>query len=62
MCGITGFFSHKNKVDTKKYYDAYLKIAHRGVDDEGFLYKGDGDLEYLKGDGTIDELRSRERG
>jgi asparagine synthase (glutamine-hydrolysing) len=60
MCGITGFFSYNNTIDTKKYYDAHLKIAHRGPDDEGFLYRGDGGIEYLKGDDTIDELKSKE--
>lgn len=61
MCGITGFFSYKNKFDTKKYYEAHKKIAHRGPDDEGFLYKNeDNALEYLRGDDTIKELKNRE--
>jgi len=38
MCGITGFFSYKNKIDTKKYYNAHIKIAHRGPDDAGYLF------------------------
>jgi len=61
MCGITGFFSYKNKCDTKKYYEAHKKIAHRGPDDEGFIYKDkNNSLEHLSGDDTIDELRNRE--
>lgn len=61
MCGITGYFSYKNQVDTKKYYEAHKKIAHRGPDDEGFLYKNDNNcLEYLKGNDTIDEYQNRE--
>lgn len=60
MCGITGFFSYKNKCDTKEYYEAHKKIAHRGPDDEGFIYKNENNtLEHLSGDDTIAELRSR---
>ena len=61
MCGITGFYSYENKIDTGKYYKAHKRIAHRGPDDEGFIYKNnDNKLEYLIGDDTIDELRNRE--
>ena len=61
MCGITGFFSYKNKIDAKKYYKAHIKIAHRGPDDEGFIYKNSKNkIEHLIGDDTIDELRSKE--
>jgi len=61
MCGITGFFSYKNKIDIKKYYEAHKKIAHRGPDDEGFIYKNSKNLiEHLVGDDTIDELKSQE--
>lgn len=61
MCGITGYFSYENKVDTKKYYEAHKKIAHRGPDDEGFVYRNeDNILEYLCGDDTIEELKNRE--
>ncbi len=61
MCGITGFFSYKNKCETKKYYEAHKKIAHRGPDDEGFIYKNDDkSIEHLSGDDTIDELKNRE--
>lgn len=60
MCGITGYFSYKNKVDTKKYYEAHKKIAHRGPDDEGFIYKNKTRIEYLIGDDSIEELKERE--
>jgi len=61
MCGITGFFSYKNKIETKKYYEAHKKIAHRGPDDEGFVYKNENNiLEHLSGDDTIEELKNRE--
>jgi asparagine synthase (glutamine-hydrolysing) len=61
MCGITGFFSYKNTIDTKKYYDAHLKIAHRGPDDEGFICKNKHqEIEHLIGNDSIDELRNRE--
>jgi len=61
MCGITGFFSYKNKIETKKYYEAHKKIAHRGPDDEGFVYKNENNtLEQLSGDNTIEELKNRE--
>lgn len=60
MCGITGFFSYKNKCETKKYYEAHKKIAHRGPDDEGFIYKNqNGSIEHISGDDTIDELKFR---
>jgi len=59
MCGITGFFSFKNKVDTNKYYKAHLKISHRGPDDEGFIYKNSQNkIESLIGDDTVEELQS----
>lgn len=61
MCGITGFFSYKNRCETKKYYKAHKKIAHRGPDDEGFIYKNENNsLEHLSGDDTIEELKNRE--
>jgi len=61
MCGITGFFSYKNKIEPKKYYEAHLKIAHRGPDDEGFIYKNENNqIEYLKGNDTIDKYQNRE--
>ena len=61
MCGITGFFSYKNKCDAKKYYEAHLKIAHRGPDDEGFIYKNEkNQLEHLKGYDTIEAYSNRE--
>jgi len=60
MCGITGFFSYKNKINTKKYYNAHKKIAHRGPDDEGFLYIEKNNIDYLKGDDTISAFSDRE--
>ena len=61
MCGITGFFSYNNKVNTKKYYEAHTKIAHRGPDDEGFIYKAsDNRIKHLKGNDTVTALQDRE--
>jgi len=61
MCGITGFFSYKNKIVTKRYYEAHLKISHRGPDDEGFIYKNERNkIEYLKGNDTIYEYQEKE--
>jgi len=61
MCGITGYFSYKNKIDTKNYYSAHKKIAHRGPDDEGFIYKNNlNQIEHLIGDDTIKELYYKE--
>ena len=60
MCGITGFFSYKNKINTKNYYNAHKKIAHRGPDDEGFLYIEKNNIDYLKGDDTISAFSDRE--
>jgi asparagine synthase (glutamine-hydrolysing) len=60
MCGITGFFSYKNKCEAEKYHDAHEKIAHRGPDDEGFLFKNENnELEPLIGHDTIKEFRNR---
>ena len=53
MCGITGYVSFVNKINTNAYYEAHKKIAHRGPDDEGFVYKNKyGDMIFLKGDDT----------
>lgn len=61
MCGITGFISYRNKIDAKKYYKAHRKIAHRGPDDEGFIFKNDKEeIEFLSGEDTIEELKNRE--
>lgn len=61
MCGITGFFSYKNKINTKEYYAAHIKLAHRGPDDEGFIYKNKNkDIEHLVGKDTINELKNRD--
>ncbi len=54
MCGITGFFSYRKKIDTNIYYQAHKKLSHRGPDDEGFLYKDTkGKIIYLRGDDSI---------
>jgi asparagine synthase (glutamine-hydrolysing) len=59
MCGITGFFSYKRQVDARKYYKAHMKIAHRGPDDEGFIYKDKiGSIQYAKGADTINAYAS----
>ena len=60
MYGLTGFFPHNIKIDPKKFYAAHLKIAHRGPDDEGFLYKGKTKIECLKGNDTIKEFKSKQ--
>ena len=60
MCGITGYFSYKNKINTEIYYNAHKKIAHRGPDDEGFIYKNsENSIEHCIGNDTIDELKSK---
>lgn len=61
MCGITGYFSYKNKINTKKYYESHKMIAHRGPDDEGFIYKNNyGQVEHYIGNDTINELKNKE--
>lgn len=61
MCGITGFFSYKNKCDTNKFYEAHRKIAHRGPDDEGFIYKNKNNiLEHLIGYDSMEKLKALE--
>jgi len=61
MCGITGFFSYNNKMNAKEYYDAHIKLAHRGPDDEGFVYKNkNNSIEHLVGNDTIEELKNRD--
>ncbi|AII13932.1 asparagine synthase (glutamine-hydrolyzing) [Campylobacter iguaniorum] len=58
MCGISGFFSYQNTCKTKKYYQAHKKIAHRGPDDEGFIFRNENNtFEFLSGDDTIEELK-----
>lgn len=60
MCGITGFLSFKNSVNLEEFYQAHLKIAHRGPDDEGFVYKEvGGNLKYLRGNDTVEGLEDR---
>ncbi len=55
MCGISGYFSYQNRCDTKLFYKAHKKLAHRGPDDEGFIYKNsNGALELLTGDDSAE--------
>lgn len=58
MCGITGCFSSESVIDVKGYYNAHLKIRHRGPDDEGFSYILNKQLLLAKGDDTIDEFNN----
>lgn len=53
MCGIDGFFSEVDTVDSKHFYDAHLLLAHRGPDDEGFLVGSLDDVLQCRGDDTI---------
>ncbi|MGB2551768.1 asparagine synthase (glutamine-hydrolyzing) [Campylobacter sp. MOP51] len=58
MCGITGFYSTKNKVDSNFFYNLHLKIAHRGPDDEGFIFKDDDEnIKFLFGKDTMESLK-----
>ncbi len=56
MCGITGFFSTSNLVNTSNYYDAHLLTKHRGPDDEGFVAINNNILQIFKGDDTISDF------
>src|SRR3989339_854415 len=61
MCGGSGFFSYQNTVDPKRFYQAHLKLKHRGPDDEGFVYQNyDKTIEALRGDDTVKELAGYE--
>ncbi len=53
MCGITGFISSTNVVETSDYYDAHLLIKHRGPEDEGFVGYDGNLLKLYKGNDTI---------
>lgn len=58
MCGITGYYSYRYPVETALFYEAHKKLAHRGPDDEGFLYQNtQKELIYLRGEDTIAEKR-----
>jgi asparagine synthase (glutamine-hydrolysing) len=52
MCGITGIFSINHPINLKQYYQAHLKIRHRGPDDEGFIIVQDKVVQ-SRGDDTI---------
>ena len=59
MCGISGYFSSKNTIDTELFYDAHLLMKHRGPDDEGFLVtKNSNEYFQYKGNDTVSELTS----
>jgi asparagine synthase (glutamine-hydrolysing) len=49
MCGITGYFSYKNKIQPRDFYQAHLLLKHRGPDDEGFASLQNNQLELLRG-------------
>ena len=49
MCGISGFVDYNSKIKVKNYYNAHIKISHRGPDDEGFMLKVDN--QYLSFNG-----------
>lgn len=53
MCGITGFFSPSNPINTARYYAAHSLVRHRGPDDEGFVATVNGVLTSFRGDDTI---------
>ncbi len=55
MCGISGFFSYRNTIEPAQYYAAHKKLAHRGPDDEGFVYlDAKGTMQMVRGDDTIE--------
>ena len=56
MCGITGYYSTKNKIKLSDYYKAHLLIKHRGPDDEGFISVFNDNLINLRGDDTINHF------
>lgn len=56
MCGITGFFSRTNLINTSKFYESHLLIKHRGPDDEGFFAIQNNEKNFFKGDDTIAEI------
>lgn len=56
MCGITGFFSKNKQIDLSEYYRSHKLIAHRGIDDEGFMILHEENVELCKGEDSISEL------
>lgn len=55
MCGITGYYSLKNKITLEKYYNAHKLLSHRGPDDEGFVAINNNKITEYKGEDTINE-------
>ena len=61
MCGIAGVISFDMAKCGHEIIQAMANsIAHRGPDDEGFLYKGKTKIECLKGNDTIKEFKSKQ--
>jgi asparagine synthase (glutamine-hydrolysing) len=56
MCGITGFISTGGSISANKYYEAHLKIAHRGPDDEGFFAINGSDEIHFKGNDSAPDF------
>ena len=54
MCGISGYYSKKKRINLPDYYKNHKKIAHRGPDDEGFIINVNEKLEHAFGDDTIE--------
>jgi len=40
MCGISGFFAHR-ELDARRFYAAHATLRHRGPDDEGLVAGSD---------------------
>jgi glutamine phosphoribosylpyrophosphate amidotransferase len=49
MCDVTGYFSYKNKIQPRKFYQAHFLLKHRGADDKGFVSLQNNQLELLRG-------------
>lgn len=59
MCGISGYYSNKVKINLDKFYSGHLKLSHRGPDDEGFVAcDNDGNMVLLKGKDTVTEFKN----
>lgn len=59
MCGISGYYSNKVKINLDKFYSGHLKLSHRGPDDEGFVARdNDGNMVFLKGKDTVIEFKN----
>lgn len=53
MCGISGLINLNKPVSLVGYYDAHLRLRHRGLDDEGFFCTLNGESHYYRGDDSI---------